>query len=403
MKNSMRNSSIFIVLIIFCTLFLSVGYAKIDGVDLVMRGTASIKRTGLFIDSVTYVSNNNANVTGSNINDYNDMIMNSTIVLGNTLDSTITYKVTVKNNTADTMYFLDTVYEHSASFYSNDDITFTLDGLECGDYINPNGTLSFNITFKYVSGLANITNQTLNSYLKFKFSKDKYNYYEDYLSLNNACANTGVALFSTANIDKDFVVGFELGTNTYSQNMTPFSAKNYTNGNIGFAIRYQNRNRMQLEGTAGTQSYNVNNTQSFEIRRINKELYIGTNGAEPTRVGSLASATAFNTLATFGCSLNNSGNGERFYNGIITNAYVRLIDFYYVAFDANGGSGTMTNQKINMGESVELTANAFTNTGHTFLHWNTQNNDSGDSFENGEAVKNLVGDGQTIRLYAIWS
>ncbi|MGI5990539.1 MAG: BspA family leucine-rich repeat surface protein, partial [Lachnospiraceae bacterium] len=44
---------------------------------------------------------------------------------------------------------------------------------------------------------------------------------------------------------------------------------------------------------------------------------------------------------------------------------------YTVHFIANGGSGQMADQTINVGESTALTANAFTRSGYTFTGWNT--------------------------------
>ncbi len=72
---------------------------------------------------------------------------------------------------------------------------------------------------------------------------------------------------------------------------------------------------------------------------------------------------------------------------------------YTVTFNANGGSGTMSNQSITFGQSANLTVNAFTRTGFSFAGWNTESNGSGTSYAN-QAPFNMTVEGQT--LYAIW-
>ena len=76
---------------------------------------------------------------------------------------------------------------------------------------------------------------------------------------------------------------------------------------------------------------------------------------------------------------------------------------YTVAFNANGGSGSMGSQAMTYGTSAALTANAFTRTGYTFAGWSTKADGSGTAYADGQSVKNLTTtDGATITLYAQW-
>lgn len=59
---------------------------------------------------------------------------------------------------------------YADEFYDNADIIFSLDGIEKGDIVDPNTSKSFSIIFKY-SNITSITNNTLNSYLNFRFVK----------------------------------------------------------------------------------------------------------------------------------------------------------------------------------------------------------------------------------------
>ena len=95
---------------------------------------------------------------------------------------------------------------------------------------------------------------------------------------------------------------------------------------------------------------------------------------------------------------------------------------FTVAFNANGGTGTMSSQEIKMGEATKLTANSFTapalgtsyqnddgttipavaNKLWTFWGWNTKADGTGDWYKDEESVTNLVNDGNIITLYAQW-
>lgn len=75
---------------------------------------------------------------------------------------------------------------------------------------------------------------------------------------------------------------------------------------------------------------------------------------------------------------------------------------YSIKFNANGGSGSMSNESMTYGTSKALTANAFTREGYRFLGWATS---SGGSvvYTDGQSVNNLttVNEG-TVNLYAVW-
>jgi uncharacterized repeat protein (TIGR02543 family) len=68
-----------------------------------------------------------------------------------------------------------------------------------------------------------------------------------------------------------------------------------------------------------------------------------------------------------------------------------------VIFDANGGTGTMSNQVTNV--ATALTTNTFTQSGYTFAGWNTAANGSGTSYADGATFAFTSG----ATLYAQWS
>lgn len=81
---------------------------------------------------------------------------------------------------------------------------------------------------------------------------------------------------------------------------------------------------------------------------------------------------------------------------------------YSVAFDANGGKGSMGTQEFTFDSEQALTSNTFTRDGYTFVGWSTEahplsDDPSGTTYDDGASVSNLTSvDGATVTLYAQW-
>ena len=79
---------------------------------------------------------------------------------------------------------------------------------------------------------------------------------------------------------------------------------------------------------------------------------------------------------------------------------------YKVKFYSNGGKGTMSVQKLTYGKSVKLSSNKFKKKGYTFKGWaksKTLANKGKVAYKNKKTVKNLVTNGSTVKLYAVWA
>ena len=72
---------------------------------------------------------------------------------------------------------------------------------------------------------------------------------------------------------------------------------------------------------------------------------------------------------------------------------------HVITFNANGGSGTMAALQVDEGDSVTLTTNAYTYTGHTFDGWNTLADGSGTDY----ADEATITPSADITLYAKWA
>ncbi len=87
-------------------------------------------------------------------------------------------------------------------------------------------------------------------------------------------------------------------------------------------------------------------------------------------------------------------------SGTVTLYAVWKPNTYNVAFNANGGSGSMSAQTMGYNNVAYLNNNAFNRTGYTFQGW-AKSKTGTVAYKDGVSVKNLATSG-TVSLYAIW-
>jgi uncharacterized repeat protein (TIGR02543 family) len=78
---------------------------------------------------------------------------------------------------------------------------------------------------------------------------------------------------------------------------------------------------------------------------------------------------------------------------------------YTLAYNANGGTGTVKSRSCGLTETFNLADNTFTRTGYTANDWNTAKDGSGTTYASGAEVARLS-DGKedvTVTLYAQWT
>ncbi|MBQ9079889.1 MAG: InlB B-repeat-containing protein [Clostridia bacterium] len=76
---------------------------------------------------------------------------------------------------------------------------------------------------------------------------------------------------------------------------------------------------------------------------------------------------------------------------------------YYIAYDANGGEGTMENSFYGKDIQQKLSPNTFTKTGYTHTGWELRTEDGVTLYQPEQSVCNLAGKGETVVLYAHWT
>lgn len=75
---------------------------------------------------------------------------------------------------------------------------------------------------------------------------------------------------------------------------------------------------------------------------------------------------------------------------------------YTVKYHANGGNGSMDDQKFNMDSTIPLYGNRFTRTGYQFSGWNTKKDGSGTQYSDYNPIYNIANAGEVVDLYAQW-
>lgn len=93
-------------------------------------------------------------------------------------------------------------------------------------------------------------------------------------------------------------------------------------------------------------------------------------------------------------------------NGATVNLYAvwhkNAVSTYLIRFNANGGSGYMSNMTCEVGKGYYLTKNAFTKSGYTFKGWSTYRYGPV-AYQDRASVINLTTvKGGTVTLYAVW-
>lgn len=78
-----------------------------------------------------------------------------------------------------------------------------------------------------------------------------------------------------------------------------------------------------------------------------------------------------------------------------------LIPTYTVMFNANGGTGEMEPQTIEVDSYTALNICTFSREGYTFIGWSTTSTGSV-NYTDGDTVYNLAAEGETATLYAVW-
>ena len=230
--------------------------------------------------------------------------------------------------------------------------------------------------------------------------------------------DTDMQLFNQLNADKDFVIKFTVDQNNgYNSSSGDRGAIFSDMSEVGEPFpgitffTYNNTSYTMNINVTGHKVKNANTGyvtgQTVEIKKELGKVYYSYNGGTPVQINDFSNfQNYFNNNAKFCAATNQQGNTYRYFIGTLSNMSVELKDFpsYNIHFDANGGTGTMPDQNIKLGERPTLNANQFSNSGSSFYNWNTAADGSGTSYPDlYQLTSDLGQDGDVITLYAQWN
>ncbi len=228
----------------------------------------------------------------------------------------------------------------------------------------------------------------------------------------------------------DFGCGIEAAGNVIIQSGTITATGGKQAAGIGSKNRQQNSGNITITGgtvttTGGSGAAGIGSASGASCGNITISGGIVTTTGGPAAagigsgyIGSTCGGITITTgvtsvTATKGEASNNSigaGNGSSC--GTITIGGVEkgkisqspFVTYpYTVAFNANGGTGTIEDMNFMYNVPQNLSDNTFTHTNGAFIEWNTQAGGSGTALADGQNVSNLAStSGATVTLYAQW-
>lgn len=146
------------------------------------------------------------------------------------------------------------------------------------------------------------------------------------------CEDTGMNLYSSDNVDKNYEISFEIAKNGSNSNQaTLMNAMYEVNPWPGVLVRAINNNsafEVDMNGGSGSfkKNFNISETSKITIKRVNGIIYIRANDDEFIQTKDHSSITTFDIPVTFGCSLQAGKTPQRYYKGTLQNMKVILFE-----------------------------------------------------------------------------
>ena len=288
-----KKRRLLLVLIIIGTMFIGIGYASINSITGEITGTVLAEvQSGVFITDVEYVSDIEADMNISRVENFIGTTLNNTVGLSETNpNSQITYKVTVYNNSEEEAVFVGPIYDEE--FYSNPNIEFEISGFTEGEVIGANESREIIITFKYKNETIP-EETTLSSYINLKFS------IPNRLRMATSVAETEKYLNSAETKNSIEKIAFKLGEEPNEGIISRFDASEKEDESIiGYYTDIDNNNLYELTFVSEEMIFtnknaqflfnNLTNLKSIEFDNFST---IGTNNM----LGTFQNCKALTTL-----------------------------------------------------------------------------------------------------------
>lgn len=327
----------FIILgfIIISTFFLSIGYATFEAITLDINGkVTAVPQSDIYISNAEYSANINADTENSLIHQYYQTTLYSTVFLKNSANSSITYNITMYNN-SDAPYTFNSV-QYNEEFYDNPNIVFELEGLKKGDIILSKQQLTFSIKFHYKDNLA-LNNSILNSYLNFKFVKGTNP--DGIADINNIVTNANKIMIYNA--EKDNVL-IDITNNNYAPMNLSLMIENNVIDTISMEPQQTKTIEKNIKGILG--KFQTNKEYEIIIKQVESDSQTKSSGVK---------IQVFPTITNYDFGLRTDGTEE---NPYLIN---QIEDITRLAQNVNIGN-TFANIYIKQIKDLDFTNSKFT-------------------------------------------
>ncbi|MBP3255496.1 MAG: InlB B-repeat-containing protein [Clostridia bacterium] len=192
---------------------------------------------------------------------------------------------------------------------------------------------------------------------------EEYRHDEPFTFTGSNYLDTGIALYSEANWQKDFEMGFTIDEYVASQNVNQavFFNSKYEVESLKFpglvVRRDADKNAIEVtqqinHGIKAIQKFNTPAIPcTVKVYRISGVIYYSVNGGGLIQVQNMSNFNQqFDLTAWFGAAPDENGNVIRGLVGTLSNMYVRIEEYetkkYTVTFNANGGTVSPASRRV---------------------------------------------------------
>jgi uncharacterized repeat protein (TIGR02543 family) len=184
---------------------------------------------------------------------------------------------------------------------------------------------------------------------------------------------------------------------TYTINVNILN--NGNNNQLGVYIDYNNDGVFNETTEKIFLNYNIPLSEGVGIT-LKKSITFTVPASSGIAVGSIVRMRVINDLSTIYSLPSVSGSSSSLTYGQAEDYAIYLGSNNSITFDANGGTGTMSDQTITYNTSANLTANTFTRTSYTFAGWATT---SGGAVAYANSANYTMSAAANVTLYAQWT
>lgn len=229
----------------------------------------------------------------------------------------------------------------------------------------------------------------------------------DYTATAHKYIDTGISLYSSDNIEKDYEIGFTIDNYAAENNIsratvmnTKFEKKDYPG--VVFR-RNEETDKFLIQARRTTEANNEyfvtsSTVTNVTIYRVNGDIFYKINNGNKTLLSEPVYNPEFDTAVWFGAAPTDefATKAQRHLVGTISNMYIKLETHteaqYTVTFEANGGQISYASVDVDSGSTIGELPTA-TKTGYYFDGWYT---------ENGIKVDGTEPINETTTYYAHW-